>query len=51
MEGERTLETELTNKREKILSEVDEALEKVKEALAVLSPITTEEATATDNVI
>ncbi len=45
------METELTDKREKFISEVDESLEKVKEALEVLSPITTEENTATDNVI
>ncbi len=51
MEGEKTLETELTDKREKFLSKVDEALEKVKEALEVLSPVTTEEDTATDKVI
>ncbi len=45
------MEAELTDKREKFLSEVDEALEKVKEALEVLSSITTEEDTAADNVI
>ncbi|MCP4255672.1 MAG: hypothetical protein GY775_20155 [Candidatus Scalindua sp.] len=51
MEGEGTLETELNDKGDELLAEVDEALEKVKEALEVLSTITTEEDTATDNVI
>ncbi len=44
MEGEKMLKTELTDKREKFLF-------KVKEALEVLSPITTEEDTTTDKVI
>ena len=50
-EGEKTMETELTAKREKFLSKVEEALEKVEEALEVMSSITTEEDTAMNNVI
>ncbi len=44
MEGEITLETELTDKRERLLSKAGQALD-------VMSSISTEEDTATDNVI
>ena len=43
-EGDKTMETKLTTKRERFLSKVENALE-------VLSSITTEEDTAMDNVI